>query len=162
MHFKISKQAQKFFSNIVPFEGSHSTESNKNDFKFKLQFDVYYCCALIGLAACKIDDSGGDLKDLTENYPKEYYENRMYIAGLLVASEAKRQGIDSGSSKIETLMLRYLSNDERTYLSDDGIKMLNSYSLGGFNIVSEILADKPTSREEFLEAVKFALDTETV
>ncbi len=159
MHFKFSKRAQKFFGNIISLEGSHSSDKDRNEFKFKQQFDVYYCCALIGMAACKIDEDSSDLKDLTEKYPKEYYENRMYIAGLLVASEAKRQGIDSGSPNIEELMLQYLSNDEGTYLTDNGVKMLNAYALEGFNIITQFLPDKPTSREEFLEAFKSALDS---
>lgn len=162
MHFKMSKVAQYFFGNILPSDGSHSSESNRSDCKFKLQFDVYYCCALVGLAACKIDENATDLRDLTDNYPREYSENRMYIAGLLIASEAKRQGIDSESPQIENLMLQYLSNDETTYLSDDGIKILNSYSLEGFNIIKDFLPDKPTSREEFLEAFKLALDKKTL
>ena len=42
MRFRISKNAQSFFSNIVNFEGSHAAD-DKN--KFSYQFAVYYCCA---------------------------------------------------------------------------------------------------------------------
>ena len=47
MHFKIAKSAQSYFNNIMNLEGSHAAE-DKNKF---IQFDVYYCCALIGMAA---------------------------------------------------------------------------------------------------------------
>ena len=154
MRFRISKSAQSFFSNIVNFEGSHAAD-DKN--KFSYQFDVYYCCALIGMAAGQIDEDSSDLKDMTENYPKPYSESKNQIAGLLVASEANRLGIDTHSSKLEEVMLQYLSNDE-TMLSEDGVKTLTAYSLKGFHLIREYpLSDKPTSREEFLEAFYAAL-----
>jgi len=154
MHFKISKNAQKFFSNIITTGGSHAAD-NKN--KFKYQFDVYYCCALIGMAACKLDENTSDFEDLTESYPKEYAESKNQIAGLLVASEAKRLGIDIQSTKLEEIMLQYLSSGD-TLLSEEGIKMLNAYSLKGYNLIHEFpLEEKPTSREEFLEAFNMAM-----
>ena len=154
MRFRISKNAQGFFSNIINFEGSHGTE-DRNKF---LQFDVYYCCALIGMAAGQIDEDTSDLKDMTENYPKPYVDSKTQIAGLLVASEAKRLGIDTQSPKLEEVMLQYLSNDD-TMLSEDGVKALNAYSLKGFNLIREYpLSDKPTSREEFLDAFNVALN----
>lgn len=154
MHFKISKNAQKFFGDIISLGGSHSAD-NKN--KFKYQFDVYYCCALIGMAACQIDDDVSELEDLTESYPKEYADSKTQIAGLLVASEAKRLGVDIQSTKLEDIMLQYLSNDD-TLLSEDGVKALNAYALKGFHLIREYpLSEKPTSRDEFLEAFNIAV-----
>ena len=128
MHFKIAKSAQSYFNNIMNLEGSHAAE-DKNKF---IQFDVYYCCALIGMAAAQ-------------------------IAGLLVASEAKRLGIDTQSPKLEQIMLQYLSNND-TLLSEDGIKTLNAYALKGYRLITDYpLFDKPTSREEFLDAFNVAM-----
>lgn len=155
MHFKISKNAQNFFNNIINLEGSHGSD-DKNKF---IQFDVYYCCALIGMAAVQLDDDASDLKDLVDRYPKPYAESKAHIAGLLVATEAKRLGIDYQSSKLEEIMLQYLSDDS-TMLSEEGIKTLNAYSLKGYNLIHEFpLEEKPTSREEFLEAFNLAMQT---
>lgn len=63
MHFKIAKSAQSYFNNIVNLEGSHAAE-DKNKF---IQFDVYYCCALIGMAAGQIDEDTSELKDLVKS-----------------------------------------------------------------------------------------------
>lgn len=154
MHFRMSQSAQSFFSNIISSDGSHGADEKS---KFAYKFDVYYCCALLGMAACQIDEDASDLKDLTENYPKPYIENKNYIAGLLVASESKRLGIDVDSPKLENVMLQYLSNDD-TLLSEDGIKMLNAYALKGYHLIHEFpLEEKPTSREEFLEAFNIAM-----
>lgn len=153
MHFRISKSAQNFFSNIINLEGSHGSE-DKNKF---IQFDVYYCCALIGMAAVQLDDDTSDLKDLVDRYPKPYNSYKAHIAGLLVATEAKRLGIDPQSPKLEEIMLQYLS-DESTMLSEEGIRTLNAYALKGYHLIQEFpLEEKPTSREEFLEAFNMAM-----
>ena len=159
MHFKMSKNAQTFFSDIISPSGSHGTD-NKN--KFKLQFDVYYCCALLGMSAIQLDEDTSDLNDLIENYPKPYTDCKAQIAGLLVASEAKRQGIDVHSPKLEEMMLVYLSDNE-TMLSDEGVKTLNAYALRGYQLIHDFpLEEKPTSREEFLDAFNIALSFHSV
>jgi len=153
MHFKIAKSAQSYFNNIMNLEGSHAAE-DKNKF---IQFDVYYCCALIGMAAGQIDEDTSELKDLVERYPVQYRDCKAQIAGLLVASEARRLGIDTQSPKLEQIMLQYLSNND-TLLSEDGIKTLNAYALKGYRLITDYpLFDKPTSREEFLDAFNVAM-----
>lgn len=61
MHFKIAKSAQSYFNNIMNLEGSHAAE-DKNKF---IQFDVYYCCALIGMAAGQIDEDTSEFNIVT-------------------------------------------------------------------------------------------------
>lgn len=44
-------------------------------------------------------------------------------------------------------------------LSDEGIKTLNAYALRGFQLIHDLpLEEKPTSREEFLEAFNIAIN----
>ena len=150
---EIAKSAQSYFNNIMNLEGSHAAE-DKNKF---IQFDVYYCCALIGMAAGQIDEDTSELKDLVERYPVQYRDCKAQIAGLLVVSEARRLGIDTQSPKLEQIMLQYISNND-TLLSEDGIKTLNAYALKGYRLITDYpLFDKPTSREEFLDAFNVAM-----
>lgn len=54
-------------------------------------------------------------------------------------------------------MLQYISNND-TLLSEDGIKTLNAYALKGYRLITDYpLFDKPTSREEFLDAFNVAM-----
>ena len=153
MHFKIAKSAQSYFNNIMNLEGSYAAEG-KNKF---IQFDIYYCCALIGMAAGQINEDTSELKDLVDKYPVQYRECRAQIAGILVASETRRLGIDTQSPKLEQIMLQYLCNND-TLLSEDGIKTLNAYALKGYHLIQDYpLIDKPTSREEFLDAFNVAM-----
>lgn len=155
MHFQISKNAYSFFDKIINAEGSHAV-ADKNKF---MQFDVYYCCALIGMSAVLLDNNTTDLRDIVEKYPKAYADYKAHIAGLLIATEAIRLGIAMESDKLEKIMLIYLSDDD-SLLSEKGIRTLNSYALKGYNLLREYpLLEKPTSREEFLEAFNIALRT---
>lgn len=157
-------RSSKFLGNIILtiksdhtceiIDGQQRTTVLKNKF---IQFDVYYCCALIGMAAGQIDEDTSELKDLVERYPVQYRDCKAQIAGLLVASEARRLGIDTQSPKLEQIMLQYISNND-TLLSEDGIKTLNAYALKGYRLITDYpLFDKPTSREEFLDAFNVAM-----
>ena len=45
-----------------------------------------------------------------------------------------------------------------TLLSEDGVKTLNAYALKGYRLITDYrLFDKPTSREEFLDAFNMAM-----
>lgn len=155
MRFTMSKSAQDFFSNIIAPEGSHGPKE-KNKF---IKFDVYYCCALIGMAAVQLDSDTSDFKaQFVDKYPKAYSECKAHIAGLLVATEAKRLGIDLQSPELEELMLKYLSDDPTMLSEEEGIKTLNAYSLKGYHLIHEFpLEEKPTTKEEFLEAFNVAI-----
>lgn len=158
MRFSISKSAQRFFNNIIGREGFPAS-NDKNKF---IQFDVYYCCALLGMAARQRDDDTSELSPFLEGYPKQYVESRAQIAGLLVASEAKIQGINIQSSQFEAIMLEYLDSGD-TLLSEEGIKALNAYSLKGYHLMKEYASElPPTSREEFLETFYSAIKYYTV
>ena len=89
MHFKIAQDVKNYFGNIINLGGSHASE-DRNKF---IIFDPYYCCALIGMSACEIDPDESGLVDIIQGYPGAYRDSKAYIAGLLVASEAKRKGI---------------------------------------------------------------------
>ena len=144
----MSKSAQNYFDGIMYREG-YTSSDDKNKF---LQFDVYYCCALIGMVACQLDEDTSELNDIIDKYPTAYRDAKAQIAGLLVATEAKRLGIDVHSDKLENVMLNYLTTGG-TLLTEEGIKKLNAYSLKGYNLIKEYpLIDKPTSREQFLNA----------
>ena len=156
MHFKMTQDAKNYFSKIINAGGSHGSEE-KNKF---MQFDPYYCCALIGLAACELDSDESGYTDIVQDYPQPYKDRKGFIAGLLVSSEAKRKGIDITQSEIiESMMLYYLSSESDTMLSDEGVKTLNAYARRGYLLYQDMFPDKPNSREEFLTGFDLVLKT---
>ena len=64
--------------------------------------------------------------------------------------------------KIKAALQEHLQNIRQqvfdTLLSEDGIKTLNAYALKGYRLITDYpLFDKPTSREEFLDAFNVAM-----
>lgn len=153
MHFKLSKEYKRFFENIIAKGGRYSSDLDKF-----MQFDIYYTCALIGMAARSIDFETGDLGDMVENYPEEYQNCKAQIAGLLIASEAKRQNVKFTSKDLEKMMLLYL-DEGSTLLSDLGISTLNAYAYKGAQIYQERIEEKPYYREDFLLNSKQIIDS---
>ena len=136
MNFRISRSVKNYFDNII-------------DGRNFLQFDVYYPCALIGMAMVQIDDKASDFMDMTDEYPLPYREYKAHIAGLLVATEAKRRNIEATSEELEKAMLEYLAENE-TLLSDRGVNILNAYSYKGAMLYMGEAVDAPRNREDFL------------
>lgn len=163
MHFKMAQDVRSYFGNIINTGGSHGSE-DKGKF---LMFDPYYCCALIGMAACEIDKDDAGFMDIIEGYPSAYRESKAYIAGLLVASEIKREfgGVDIRTIKsatLENIMLHYLTSENDTLLTEDGVRQLNAYSRRGARIYQELYPDRPTTREEFLTSINKVLQLYTI
>ena len=76
---------------------------------------------------------------------QSYFNNIMNLEGSHAAEDKNK------------FILQYLSNND-TLLSEDGIKTLNAYALKGYRLITNYpLFDKPTSREEFLDAFNVAM-----
>lgn len=61
-------------------------------------------------------------------------------------------------SDLKRILTLIEDDEEDTLLSEDGIKTLNAYALKGYRLITDYpLFDKPTSREEFLDAFNVAM-----
>lgn len=73
-------------------------------------------------------------------------QNNDGLTSKQIYDEIIRQGLYSFGAENDTL------------LSEDGIKTLNAYALKGYRLITDYpLFDKPTSREEFLDAFNVAM-----
>ena len=80
---------------------------------------------------------------MRRNSQRNISENSSFVSGVVVCVVVAKR--------------RYLSNND-TLLSEDGIKTLNAYALKGYRLITDYpLFDKPTSREEFLDAFNVAM-----
>lgn len=154
MHFKMAQDVRTYFGSIMNQGGSHGSD-DKNKF---IMFDVYYFCALIGMAKCEIDSDDTNMHDIIQGYPGSYRDSKAYIAGLLIATEAERKGIEMKSPSLEKVMLEYLTSEDDSLLTEQGVKTLNAYSLRGARLLQDLMPDKPTSREEFLLQFNLAIN----
>lgn len=144
MAFKMTSKCRKFFEYLYD-------KDNKNQSSLKFLFDEYYFCLMVGLAAEMYDeDAKLEQSEITDTYPGDYIYSRDYIAGLLIATERKRRGIqESDSAALEKLMVEYLDPESKTRLSSAGEERLNQYAARGIDIMMEVMS-KPYDLESFL------------
>lgn len=137
MYFRMRRDARDWFKDIRK--------------SLEVDFDVYYFCMMAGIASGKKKTESMEMVDLVDNYPGPYHRRGRLLIGLLIREELRSLGIslrerDSVNKLIRTL----IKSDSPSYLSDEGARLMNSYSCGGFEELVEHFGDRPRTLETFL------------
>jgi hypothetical protein len=128
MGFKMPKDAREYFKLI-----------DKSDFKFKIMFEKYYMCLMIGLKYAKLGQSNkSEAGDFIDYYPEIYADKSDLIIGLLIDAEMRRQDISAEDRPgVEGLILKLINHNSNTRLSEHGIELLNLYAVFGLEVIRE-------------------------
>ncbi len=102
MPFRLPKKCRSYFSDIT----------GRDETLLDTLFDGYYLCALIGLAQGKLNTNAAlEASEFLDYYPADYAECGDYIAGLLIAAEAKRKAIPvNDANALEKLMTQLVES----------------------------------------------------
>ena len=140
VHFRLRHDAAKWFKHI------------RASGYYKMDFDSYYLCLLVGLAARRKEAvAKGEAADLVEHFPGEYKASGGLLAGLVVCAELDHHGIDVEERKdVQSQLRRLLDPESSSRLSDEGVGEMNSYASGGFEYLCEKLQDPPRDVSAFL------------
>lgn len=142
MPFRLRSDAIKWFADIDHVE------------PFKTDFDFYYLCLMAGLAGGRRTDPasiGVQANVFVNEFIQDYKPAQRLITGLLVTAELKREGINlSEKSAVRDTFKKLVAADTPTGMTDEGMKRLNAYASGGYEILSESRETRPTSSQEFL------------
>ena len=147
MPFRLREDARKWFRDIRP--------------KFELDFDIYYFCLMAGLATgSKETISTGEATDLVNNFPGLYRSRRGVIISLFLSKELEIMGVSmSEKSQVHKEIARLINPQEPSGLSDNGLREINRYSYGGYDVLAnEWFDDRPRAIEVFLPMYKEKLD----
>ena len=138
--FRLTKDNRSWFQGI-----------SKN---FKTQFDMYYLCLMMGLAA-NHKSNAPDTGDLIDYWPKEssYDNHSNFIIGLILLAEARNFGIDITNKEVTKKHLNtFLDPNEHAKLSlKTGFKEANRYAGGGCEIMRDQWQQKPNLFGVFLK-----------
>ena len=141
MPFRLRRDTRKWFQDILK--------------DFEVDFDMYYLCLVAGLAAGgrRAEIKSSETTELVENFPGSYKEKGRVIVALFLATEIERMGISQDDREAVHKQIRELV-DPRTpsQLSENGMKIMNQISYGGFDVLTEEFDDRPRSSESFLTA----------
>lgn len=101
-------------------------------------FDAYYLCALCGMLFEQLGvETGLEPQYFIERYPAVFHSKRELIAACLIDTEMRRQGIAKGDrSRIQSLISELTANND-VLLSEEGVKTLNLYAAGGFELMRD-------------------------
>jgi hypothetical protein len=142
MPFRMRQDAEKWFSEI---EGKAPIRS---------KFDLFYFCLMAGLMAGRRSDpthGGRSAPEFVNAFIEDYRGSQRLIIGLLIIAELKRLGINLHEKVSVRKTIRDLVEPHSlTSLTDEGMRLLNSYASGGYDYISEQRSSKPYTVEEFL------------
>lgn len=141
MAFRLSNKASQWFKHIK-VKGSG----------FELEFDGYYFCLIAGLKTGRTENvPNSETTEIIQQFPREYQSNRRLIIALFLHTDLDRMGIDLNEKTALNKHLSFLIQpDSATNLSEDGMRILNQYSFGGFSELQSYFPEPPRTLDNFL------------
>lgn len=139
MSFRLRTDAEKWFSEIEK--------------DFALKFDAYYFCLMAGYAAVRRSPlTSTDKPAFVDDFPGVYKLQQNLLLGGLVDCDLRDRGISvSDKAAVQKVVSELLTaTGASTHLSAAGATRMNEYASGGFDVLTERLADKPHKLETFL------------
>jgi hypothetical protein len=131
MAFRISAGCKNWFSHL----------SGKDP--LKRIFDYYYLCAILGIAARHKRTPDAEAEEFVDDFISSYKPYQRRIIGLLTLAYLEDTGIGLNEKDVVAQKFSELVTTETSSnLTDKGFGLLNSYTQGGFEILSEEM-DKP-------------------
>lgn len=142
MPFRMRQDAERWFSEI---EGRAP---------IRTKFDLFYFCLMAGLMAGRRSDptaGGRSAPEFVNTFIEDYRGAQRLIIGLLIVAELKRLGINlEEKTSVRRTIQVLVEPHSPTSLTDEGMRLLNSYASGGYDYISEQRSSKPYMVEEFL------------
>jgi len=148
--FRLRKDARKWFKEL-----EHGFDSDAP------QFEMFYFCLIAGLAARKkIDVPAADTAELVDYFPGEFRAKGRVIVAWFLARELAALGIQMTEKRaLHTSISQLVDPLSPSHLSEAGVKEMNRYSFGGFEVLTEWLEDSPRAIETFLPLFKAKIDS---
>ena len=147
MPFRLREDTRKWFGDI--------------DSLFKNDFDIYYFCLMAGLATGRKETvPTSEAKEFVNNFPGLYRSRKGVIISLFLSKELDIMGIRmSEKSQVRAEIARLINPQDPSGLSNDGMREINRYSYGGYDVLAnEWFDERPRAIEVFLPMYKRKLD----
>src|SRR5262245_36477522 len=117
---------------------------------YPTQFDLYYLCLIVGFAAPRrVTVEPGHLTDMVENFPGEFRSRARLLIGLLLTTDLKDRAIELDErDSVYRSVAKLVRSDSPSSMSDEGVKLMNQYAHGGFDVlVEQFGGERPRSIE---------------
>ena len=140
MPFRLREDAERWFSAL---DGKEPTRH---------KFDLYYFCAMAGLASGRTSDVAGlHAREIIDEFIQDYQPAQRLLIGLLVDAEVRRSGINLHEREaVRAVFRRLVTPESKTQLTEEGMRCMNAYASGGYDFLAESRDAPPASPEEFI------------
>lgn len=141
-YFRLRDDARKWFEGI------------SEQPPFKTKFDVWYICAIAGLASGTAPEKAqtAPATDLVERVVEDFRPVSRLLIGLLVVAELRQGGIGIlEGPQVRALMRKLLDPQSPNDLSEYGMRRMNAYASSGYELLAESRDQRPFTAAEFLE-----------
>ena len=151
--FRLRKDCKIWFKDITG-------KGAKNEAKLTLDFDAYYFSLMAGLAASrKREVPTAETSELIDYFPGRYHARARVTVALFLARELSGLGVRLVDKTVAHKQISQLiSPVSPNLLSDLGMKELNHYSAGGFEVLTEWFEDRPRQLSSFLRIFSQRID----
>ena len=149
MEFSLRRKTRDWFANL------------RRRKEFALDFDMYYLCLMAGLATGRkvaLASEQNETTELVSSFPGPYREKGRLLVSLFLSRELKAMGVETHERSALNRSIAKLVDPDVAHLSDVGMKEMNKYSYGGYEVLTEWFGEKPQTLETFLPLFKRHLD----
>jgi hypothetical protein len=146
MPFRLRNDARTWFRHI--------------EAELTLDFDIYYLCLMAGLVARrKVAVSSSETTELVRDFPGDYRQRGRLIVAALLMVELEVLGIDmSEREAVNSAISHLVDSQDSAHMSPEGMAVMNEYSNGGYEVLTEVFGDQPRGLDTFLPLYKDKLD----
>ncbi len=148
MPFRLRRDARAWFSHLEREFGKGDAGAAEAPL-----FDMYYLCLMAGLAAGEPRPGipTSETSELVDTFPGEYRERGRLVIGFFLSRELRQLGVRlTERDALHATISRLVDPHSPSRLSDEGIKRMNEYAHGGFDVLYARFDDKPRHLETFL------------
>lgn len=127
MSFKMSQDARNHFNRIEKHAGKNSIDV----------WDMYYLCAMVGFSKKRRVMNDTTLHEFLKTYTVDFAPHKYQLAAMLIVAELDRTGESYSKENITKKFEQFISPTSDLVLNSEGLKCLDGYAEGGYQIMSE-------------------------
>jgi len=116
-------------------------------------FDAYYFCLMAGLTAGTTDPnvSTSTTSELVEYFPDRYGKDRELIIAYFLSRELRKLRVElSEREALNRTVSSLVDPQSNSRLSEEGVKRMNEYAAGGYDVLLQHFDSPPQHLETFL------------